>query len=114
LANQPSHWIVVLGLGLMVLGLIGLWLWPIGVAATRRDRISWWVLRLAWLLWTIVMGLQISAVYPHTASFGYAEASLAAGLAAWILLAGSIVVQHRTRVVLAGLGLVTLMLALAL
>jgi hypothetical protein len=113
LANQPSHWMVVLGLGLMVLGLIGLLLWPIGPADTRRDRISLWIVRLVWLIWTIVIGLQISAVYPHTASFGYAEASLAAGLAVWILLAGSIVVQHRTRVVLAGLGLVTLVIALA-
>jgi len=113
LDNQPSHWLIALGLGLMVLGLIGLLLWPIGLADTRRDRISLWIMRAAWLIWTIVIGLQISAVYPRTASFGYALASIAAGLAAWILLAGSVVVQRRARVVLLGLGLFALIVAFA-
>jgi len=113
LANQPSHWIVALGLGLTVLGLLGLWLWPIGLADTRRDRIGLWGVRLAWPIWTIVIGLQISAVYPRTASFGYDLAGLAAGLAAWNLLAGSLVVQHRSRMVLLGLGLVAIAIALA-
>jgi hypothetical protein len=91
--------------------LLGLLEWPIGLADTRRDRISLWIVRLAWLIWTIGISLQIAAVYPRTASFGYDLAGLAAGLAAWLLLAGSIVTQHRTRLVLLGLGLFTLIVA---
>ena len=113
IANQPSHWIIALGTGVTVLGLLGLLLWPIGLANTRRDRISLWIARLAWPIWTIVIGLQISMIYPRTASFGYALASIAAGSAAWILLAGSVVVQRRVRVVLLGLGLFALIVALA-
>ena len=96
-----------------VLGLLGLGVWPIGPADTRRDRISLWILRLAWLIWTILSSYNINA-YPRTASFGYAVTRLAAGLAAWILLAGSLVVQRRTRVVLLGLGLVALAITLSL
>jgi hypothetical protein len=114
LANQPSHWVVALGMSVIVLGLLGLWLWPIGLAGTRRDRIILWTLRLAWLIWTIFVVGQLINVYPRTASFGYAVTSLAAGLAAWILLAGSLVVQRRMRVVLLGLGLVTLVITLSL
>ena len=97
-----------------VLGLLGLALWPIGPADTRRDRIILWTTRLAWLIWTIFVVGQLINAYPRTASFGYAVTSLAAGLAAWILLAGSLVVQRRTRVVLLGLGLVTLVITLSL
>ncbi len=113
LANQPSHWMVGLGTGVTVLGLLGLLLWPIGLAGVRRDRLGLWIVRLAWLVWTLFIGGQISAIYPHTASFGYALASLAAWLAAWILLAGSVVVQQHTRAVLLMLGLLTIAVALA-
>jgi hypothetical protein len=114
LASQPSHWMVALGISVTALGLLGLLLWPIGLANTRRDRISLWIVRLAWLVWTILIGGQISDVYPRTASLGHAPASTAAGLAAWILLAGSVVVQRRTRAVLLVLGLFTLVIALSL
>ncbi len=114
LAKQPSHWMVGLGISVTLLGLLGLLLWPIGVANTRRDRITQWIMRLVWLVWTILLGGQVSAVYPRTASFGYALASLAAGLAAWILLAGSIAVQRRTRAVLLALGLFTIAVTLSL
>jgi hypothetical protein len=114
LANQPSHWVVVLGIMVTVLGLLGLALWPIGPADTRRDRIILWTTRLAWLIWTIFVVGQLINAYPRTASFGYAVTSLAAGLAAWILFAGSLVVQRRTRVVLLGLGLVALVITLSL
>jgi hypothetical protein len=92
--------------------LLGLLLWPIGLTGIRRDRISLWIMRLVWLGWTIVGVGQLVNVYPRTASFGYAVTSLATGLAVWIVLAGSIVVQRRTRVVLLGLGLVMLVIAL--
>jgi hypothetical protein len=113
LANQPSHWLVALGIGVTVLGLLGLLLWPIGLIHTRRDRISLWIMRLAWLIWTIFIGWQVSAVYPRTASLDDALAGLAAGLAAWNLLAGSLVVQRRARVVLLVLGLCAIVAALA-
>jgi hypothetical protein len=114
LANQPSHWLVALGTSIALLGLLGLLLWPIGLITARRDRIILWIVRLAWLIWTIFLGGQVSLIYPHTASFNYALASFAAGLAAWLLLTGSLVVQQRTRGMLLALGLFTLVATLAL
>jgi hypothetical protein len=114
LANQPSHWLVALGISVIVLGSLGMLLWPIGVINTRRDRITFWIMRLAWLIWTILIGWQVSAVYPHTAALDETLAGLATGLAAWSLLAGSlVVVQRRTRAVLLVLGLFAIVAALA-
>jgi len=105
LANQPSHWIVLIGVSVMVLGLLGLLLWPIESAATRRDRVAVWLVRFAWLGWTILIGAQVIAVYPRAASFGNAIVGITAELAAWLLLSGSIMTYQRARILLLMTGL---------
>lgn len=114
LANQPSHWMVWLGVSLTVLGLLGLLLWSIELAVTRRDRITWWLVRLAWLCWTILIGAQVIAIYPRTASFGNTLEGIAAGLAAWLLLSGSVMTHRRARTLLLTAGFTAVVVSLFL
>ena len=108
LANQPSHWVVALGLLVSVVGLLGLSIWPIGPATNRRDRIELWVVRLAWLVATVLIAAQLINIYPRIAALTIAVTEFAVGLGAWLLLSGGVVTQRRARLVLLVLGLVAL------
>jgi hypothetical protein len=103
LANQPSHWIVALGLISALLGLLGLLLWPGSDAATRFDRSALVIARVSWPLITLLyVGLLIS-IYPRTASSGSGGllTALEISLAAWLLASGGVVTHRVVRLTLA-------------
>ncbi len=99
IANQPSHWLAALGLLLTTLGLAGVWLWPSRIAAppSRSERAAVVLVRAAWLIATLLVWGQLIAVYPYLASFDGLATSIECSLAAWLLLSGSLIMQHRLR-----------------
>jgi hypothetical protein len=102
LANQPSHWISVLGLTIALLGLIGLLIWPDISIATRVERAALLIVRVSWPLITLLfIGLSID-VYPRTASPGSGNllAALEASLAAWLLASGGVITHKAVRLIL--------------
>ncbi len=103
-ANQPSHWIAAIGLILSTVGLAGLWLWPIGWATTRSDRAALTLVRAAWWIGTLFVWGQLIAVYPYLASFDGLIQTIEGGLAAWLLLSGSLITQRRVRWLLLVMG----------
>jgi hypothetical protein len=108
LANQPSHWIVALGLIVMLLGLTGLLIWPGATATTRSERAALSIVRVSWPLITLLLiGLSIG-IYPRTASpgIGASLAALEVSLAAWLLASGGVVTRRSARVVLAALAII--------
>ena len=105
-ANQPSHWIVAFGLMLITIGLGGLWLWPIGSAATRLDRAALTLARAAWLISLLFVWGQVIASYPYLASFNGLLTTLESSLAAWLSISGSLITPRRVRLSLLVLGLV--------
>jgi hypothetical protein len=114
LANQPSHWIIALGLMIVLLGLIGLLIWPDTLTTTRVERIVLLTARASWPLITLLfIGLLIS-VYLRMASLGSGNmlASLEISLAAWLLSSGSVVTHKGARSVLLVIGILSALLAL--
>ena len=101
MANQPSHWLVALGLSLTTLGLAGVWLWPIDAKrvspAGRSERVALLLARSAWLIETLLVWGQLIVAYPYQASFDGLAASIECSLAAWLLLSGSLITQRRWR-----------------
>lgn len=108
-ANQPSHWIVALGLAITLMGLLGLLIWPGAVAATRFERVVLLIGRVSWPLITLLFASVVIGSYPHTAAPG-AGVMLpvwAVTLAAWLLTSGSVVTHQSARVVLTALGILS-------
>ncbi len=103
-ANQPSHWIAAIGLILSTAGLASLWLWPIGWTTARSDRAAQTLVRAAWLIGTLFVWGQLIAVYPYLASFDGLIQTIESGLAAWLLLSGSLITQRRARWLLLVMG----------
>jgi len=109
LANQPSHWIILLGLVIALVGLIGLLVWPGASATTRFERVTLLIERVSWpLIMLLFSGLLIS-VYPRTASLGAGIMLpvLETGLAAWLLASGGVVTHKSARAVLVIIGLIS-------
>jgi hypothetical protein len=114
LANQPSHWIIGLGLVITLLGLLGLLIWPGTTAATRSERVTLSIARVSWPLITVLfVGLVIS-VYPRTASLGSGVRldALEMSLAAWLLASGSVLTHKAGRTVLLALAIISALLAI--
>jgi hypothetical protein len=114
LANQPSHWIIALGLMCVLLGVFGLLIWPDASAATRFKRAVLLITRVSWPLITlVVVGLLIN-IYPRAASLGRGGmlAALEVSLAAWLLASGSVITHRSVRVCLVALAIVSALLAL--
>ncbi len=109
LANQPSHWIIALGLVITLVGLLGLLIWPGTAATTRFARVVWLIMRVSWPLITLLFASVLIGVYPRTASLGVGvmlpvwETSLAA----WLLTSGSVVTHKSARAVLAAMGILS-------
>jgi hypothetical protein len=114
LANQPSHWIVTLGLMITLLGLIGFLIWPGATTMTRLERIALLIVRVSWPLITLLLVGLLIDVYPRTASLGMVSwlAALEASLAAWLLASGSVVTHKAARSVLLTSGILSALLAL--
>jgi hypothetical protein len=113
LANQPSHWLITLGLAIAVAGLSGALLWPGAVMTTRGERIGLLIARVSWPLVTLLLlGLLIN-VYPRTASLGWGRwlAALEISWAAWLLVSGGVVTHQAARHVLLLIGLLSALLA---
>ncbi|NTU65606.1 MAG: hypothetical protein HGB05_19945, partial [Chloroflexi bacterium] len=55
LANQPSHWIMALGLVITLLGLVGLLIWPGTTTITRLERIALLIVRVSWPCITLLL-----------------------------------------------------------
>ena len=107
LANQPSHWIIALGLVITLLGLLGLLIWPDAAATTRVERLVCLIQRVSWPVLTLLfVGLLITS-YPLTASLGSGNslAMLEVSLAAWLLASGGIVTHKSARSVLTVLAI---------
>jgi putative component of toxin-antitoxin plasmid stabilization module len=114
LANQPSHWVIALGLVITLLGLVGLLIWPGTTAATRLERVALSIARVSWPLVTaLFVGLVIS-VYPRTASLGSGARldALEMSLAAWLLASGSVLTRKASRMVLLVLAIISALLAI--
>ena len=112
LANQPSHWIMALGLVITLLGLIGLLIWPDTSITTRLEHVALLIARVSWPLITLLlMGLLLN-IYPRTASLGAGSmlAALEVGLAAWLLASGGVVTHKTARSVLIVIGIVSALL----
>jgi hypothetical protein len=116
LANQPSHWIIALGLVITLIGLTGVLIWPGASDATRSERIALLIGRVSWPLITLLfLGLLIN-VYPRTASLGSGGllAALEICLAAWLLASGGVVTHRSARLTLAILAIGSALWAAAL
>jgi hypothetical protein len=114
LANQPSHWIITLGLVITLLGLIGLLSWPGTTTITRLDRIALVIVRVSWPFITLLfVGLTIN-IYPRSASLGMGSwlVALEVSLAAWLLASGSVVTHKAARSALLISGILSALLAL--
>jgi hypothetical protein len=98
LANQPSHWIITLGLVIALLGLLGVLIWPGAAATTRFERITLVTRRVSWPLITLLFAGLLISIYPHTASPGSGNLLIAleVGLAAWLLASGGVVTRRAT------------------
>ena len=107
LANQPSHWIIALGLAVVLLGLLGLLIWPGTLAATRFARVVGSIMRVSWPLITLVFSGLLISVYPRTASLGTGHlfATLEVCLAAWLFASGGVVTHKPVRSVLVVLSI---------
>lgn len=107
LANQPSHWIIALGLTIMLGGLFGLLIWPNPSAPTRFERVAMSIGRMTWPLITLLFASVLISVYPRTASpgAGVMLPVLESSLAAWLLASGSLVTHKSARAVLVTIGL---------
>ncbi len=113
LANQPSHWLVALGLVITLLGLLGLLIWPGAVTAARFERIALLIARVSWPLITLLFVSLLIDVYPRTASLssGSLLAVLEVSLAAWLLASGGVITHQRVRSVITALGIISALLA---
>ncbi len=114
LANQPSHWIIALGLVVALIGLLGLLIWPGAMVTTRGERAVWLIERAGWLLITLLfIGLLIN-VYPRAASLGRGGmlAASEVSLAAWLLASGGVITYKSARAVLATLAILGALLAI--
>jgi hypothetical protein len=113
LANQPSHWIIALGLIGTLAGLVGVLIWPDAASATRRDRITLVLTRVSWPLITLLFIGVSSALYPRTASLSAGSMLTAweVSLAAWLLASGSAITAKAARLFLVALALISTLLA---
>jgi hypothetical protein len=113
LANQPSHWIVALGLVIALLGLLGLLIWPGAVTAARFERIVLLITRVSWPLITLLFAGLLIDVYPRTASPGSGStlAALEVSLAAWLLASGGVITHQRARSAMTALAIISALLA---
>ena len=113
LANQPSHWIVALGLVITLLGLLGLLIWPGAVTAARFERIALLITRVSWPFITLLFVSLVIDIYPRTASPGSGStlAALEVSLAAWLLASGGVIAHQRARSVMTALAIISAVLA---
>jgi hypothetical protein len=77
-------------------------------------RFEWlnWIAYIAWSIWTGLLIVQAINVYPRAASLTSNGLNFDAGLGAWLVLSGCVVVRpRRLRVVLIGVALVAMGLA---
>jgi hypothetical protein len=114
LANQPSHWIMALGLVITLLALIALLIWPGTLATTRFERVVVLIERVSWPLITLLFSGVLINIYPRTASLGMGNqlAVLETSLAAWLLASGGVVTHKVARSVLLTIGILSALLAL--
>jgi hypothetical protein len=114
LANQPSHWILALGLVITLLGLLGLLIWPGTAVTTRFERVMWLTTRVSWPLITLLVASVLISIYPRTASLGVGVMlpGVEISLAAWLLTSGSVVTHKSARIVLATSGVLSGLAAL--
>jgi hypothetical protein len=114
LANQPSHWIITLGLVIALLGLIGLLIWPGTTTTTRMERIALLIVRVGWPFITLLfIGLTLY-IYPRTASLGSGGwlVALEVSLAAWLLASGGVVTHRAVRSMLLAIGILSALVVL--
>lgn len=106
-ASQPSHWIILIGLTLTMIGLLGMLIWPGQVLTTRFDQVMQWLVRVIWPLLTLWLAGAALEVYARLASLGSGPqlAVMLGSCAAWLLMSGSLVTQRRIRALLLTLGL---------
>jgi hypothetical protein len=109
LANQPSHWVVSLGLMITVIGLLGLLIWPGTVAAARFERFMLLIDRVSWPLITLLFAGLLISIYPRAASLGAGAMLLVlkTSLAAWLLASGSVVTHKSARAALLVIGIIS-------
>jgi hypothetical protein len=109
LANQPSHWVVSLGLMITVIGLLGLLIWPGTVAAARFERFMLLIERVSWPLIALLCAVLLISIYPRAASLGAGAMLLVlkTSLAAWLLASGSVVTHKSARAALLVIGIIS-------
>jgi hypothetical protein len=114
LADQPSHWIVTLGLVITLLGLIGLLIWPGTATTTRFEQVTLLIARVSWPFITLLFSGLLVSVYPRTASLGSGGwlVALEVSLVAWLLAGGGVVTHKAARGVLLVIGIVSALWAL--
>ena len=117
LVNQPSHWLVIPGWLIAMLGLAASLIWrprriwlqavegrtrivsddatfePIALAtrSSRRDW-PWWAL---WVVLTVGLVAQMIATYTYLAAFALPGSLFDAYLAAWLVYSGGLLVRRR-------------------
>ena len=92
---------------LTLIGLLGVLIWPGQPATTREARLLKWFTRVSWPLLTVWLIVSALEVYPQLAALGAGLqlAVMQIGLAAWLLVSGSMLTQQRARALLLGAGL---------